>query len=581
MTKPDFTYEAHDEHDTTYPALGQPGHFWRTPYGLALVQRPDGLADLHLSLVRATLPQPRTYGTLELSVQAEYASVAAVAQVAGSPTPITWRPLLPASGYLRLSLGETVLIQPLAWNGLSQTRVRLSLSAGEASVMRQALEQGVLVAQATAVLVLEGYAARSAATVTFDPRALVAALGAARDETGLYAYPALQSLLARAWARLPLRWQSGQADPRLPTDAIQQAALLDRLVARYATLASPPTANPLPYLALPDAVPSGVVTWRLDDELLTWRPLVLQWRPLDVVQEQIAKQGLAPFFTQIDVPPLPSGVLEIAVVGNLPANRPNVLSIGAHLAAPPRPPMRPHPVQATATLTPPHDSSTVRLRLGPKEAPSYTVQPFVVVVTATDFLSLEGNAWTGQGATVELSVADYPVTFYGITGEPALLALARLTGELQWQAGEQQHRVPVTLDEQQPEVTIAVPQSAVAPTLHLQATALTDGQTLPVLPLPVADGYVTRWHLPGFGAHTIRFIARQAPAEPFTIEVQTEDAAEAITTSSRLLVRSDQPTAQWGYVVLNPFRAGFRYRRLPADDWSPFLSPLEQTEITL
>lgn len=578
MTTLDFTYETHGAHYTVYPALGQPGQRWLAPQGLVLARRADGLADLHLSLVRAMTPQPRTYGLLDLRVEADYALAEAQADLGTMATPLTLRPALPSSGHLRLALEELTLSQPLSWNSLSQSRLRLPLDAAAAAVVHQALVQGTLVAQATVVFTLAGYAARSAATVTFDPAQLLAAMCSARDATGFCAYPALQNWLAQRWAQLPLHWQPATSTVFEPDVENQQAALLDRLVARFATLVPPPTDEPLPYLDLPATVPSGAITWRLDDETVTWRPLVLQWQPLAVVREQIATHGLAPFFSQSETPPLPSGHVDIAIIGNLPANRVNVLSIGAHLTAPPRPPLRPQAVQASASLTPPADSSTVRLRLGAREALSYTIQPLVVIATDNDFLSLAGSARTAHGTTVELSPADYPVTFYEISGEPALLTLARLTGALHWQAEGRVYQAPISLDEQQPTINLAVPEGATQPTLHLTATAHGDGQTLPVLAPPVTDGYVTRWHLPSFGAHTIRFTAAVAPAAPIRLEVQSADAT-APPADAPLILRPDQPTATWGYVALNPFCAGFRYRLLPDGDWTPLLSPLEQTEI--
>lgn len=578
MTTLDFTYETHGEHYTVYPALGQPDQRWLAPQGLVLARRADGLADLHLSLVRAMTPQPRTYGLLDLRVEADYALAEAQADLGATAPLSTLRPAVPSGGHLRLALEELVISQPLTWNGLSQSRLRLPLDATAAAVVHQALVQGTLVAQATVVFALAGYAARSAATVTFDPAQLLAALHTARDATGFYAYPALQNWLAQAWAQLPLHWQPATSTGFVPDVERQRAALLDRLVARFATLVPPPTDEALPYLDLPATVPSGAITWRLDDETVTWRPLVLQWQPLVVVREQIATHGLAPFFSQSETPPLPSGHVDIAIIGNLPANRVNVLSIGAHLTAPPRPPLRPQAVQGSASLTPPADSSTVRLRLGVREALSYTIQPLVVIATDADFLSLAGSPRPGTSTTVELSPADYPVTFYEISGEPALLTLARLTGALHWQAEGHAYQTPVSLDEQQPTINLAVPQGATRPMLQLTATAYSDGQTLPVLPPPVSDGYITRWHLPGFGAQTIRFTAAVAPPAPILLEVQPADAA-APPAGTRLILRADQPTVTWGYVVLNPFCAGFRYRLLPDGAWSPRHSPLEQTEI--
>jgi hypothetical protein len=206
------------------------------------------------------------------------------------------------------------------------------------------------------------------------------------------------------------------------------------------------------------------------------------------------------------------------------------------------------------------------------------VRPFIVLATAGNFLSIEGTPRTSRDATVELSAMDYPVSFYPLTAEANLLALARLTGELRWQASAGQHHIQVTVDGDHPSLTVAIPPDAVAPMLYLTAEALADGRTLALPPLALGETYLTLWHLPGFGAHTIRFTKAEGSAMgDRTIEVQAEDAEE----TALLTLRSDHPAQEWGYVVLNPFHPGFRYRLLADGVWSPLLSPLDHTEVTL
>ena len=577
MTLPDFGLATYLDDYTAYPAYAKPGQYWISPRRVALAPRADGLPDLHLTLVRARFPQIRTYGLLDLAIQAEYALTDAYAELSRQVTPLTVRPALPTTGYLRLDFGTNVLGQPLSWNNQSQSRMRLRLDADEASVLRQALEDGTLIAEAVAVLAISGMAVRAPATIAFDPQSLLQALVAARDESGHLPYTALEDFLIRHWTALPLRLQPTGAGPLPPLGEALGTALLDRLVAHYAVLAAPAAGTTLPCIELPEQVSAGTMLWRLDDELVAWRPLALHWRPLEVVREQIEQVGMTPFLTFTSPPALPVGAVEIDVVGNLPIDRSNVLSIGAHLTAPPRPPQRPQSAQATATLLPPQDTATATLRLGLKEPLAYEVRPFIVLGTTDNFIALEGTPRSAVDQTLELSVADYPVCFWSLTAEPGLRALASVTGELQWQDGTARYHVPVTLDNQHASIALAVPKTAVAPALYLTANALTDSATLAFPPLGLDDTYLTLWHLPGFGAHTIRFVAAQFAGGDVQLEAQPED----VPITTRLTLRSDHPAESWGYVALNPFHPGFRYRLLPHMDRSPILSPLEHQEVIL
>lgn len=572
----DFDHEIRQEPYSAYGALDQPGYRWIVPQRLALATRNNGLADLQLTITRALLPRPRTYGVLDLRLVAD-GDPAAILALSNTATPVTVRPALPTGGHLRLSFGETRFTQPLAWNGLKQTRLHLQLSADEISVVRRALTDGVLLPQATAALAIAGYATRAAAIATFDPSALLGCLQAAYDHEGNIDYAQLQHFIATRWHELPVQWQVAPHEPPIDALAQQQSAFLDRLIARFATLVSPPTDEPLAYLTLPTTTQAGSVQWRLDDQLITWRPIVLQWHPLTVVREQIAHHGVEPFLQEVDVPPLPTDTVEVTVVGNLPTERSNVLSVGAYLTVPPQLPWRPHSVQATAVLAPPEDSTTVRLRLGMRMALAYQCQPFIVLTTATDFRTLLADEQRSSATTVELSVADFPVTFYSLTAEPALLALAHLQGVLVWEEETGKQQVPFELSEQMPVATIAVPNAAAVPIVEATAHALTTEIALPLAPLPATDGYLTLWQLPTFGAHTIRFTVTTAPPVPLAVAVETADG----TAEVQLFLRADRPTIEWHYVALDPFHAGFRYRLSPDGQWSSMLSPLEHKEIRL
>ncbi|MEF2277374.1 hypothetical protein V3W47_03625 [Deinococcus sp. YIM 134068] len=568
---PDFEFETQLEGCQLYPTFGGAGPGWVTPRGVAFASDGDGLPDFRLALVRGGGPFTRTSARLELRLEATYDLAGA-----GVP-PAQLTPLLPSSGHLRLSLplsgsgqAETLAV-PLTWSTLGRARVTWRLGAEAGAVLRGALEGGTLALGANVVLALRGVAARGGGHVTFDPQALVRTLAGVRDDRGRTTYEALQTFLRAPWDGQPWRWQpSGRGDET------PWAALLDRCLARFGRLAPPEDGDLSPAVTF-DEPPPGEMTWPLDDVLETWRPVPLEWRPLEAMRGWAERAGTERFVTLISAPPLPRGEVPLEAVGNLPAHRVNVLEVGAHVAVPARPPFRPQPVHVTLTLTP-QDTANATLRLSPGEVPAYEVRPYVLLTSVTAGSPrtrvLTGPSRPGSGEVLELGVADLPAHFIPVAAEAALLERAVLMGAVAWTEADGEHHVPIRLERGRAEVSVAVPLG-VEPTLCLRAEALSRGASLD-LPTSDIERPVTLWHLPGFGAHRVRFVA---PTGTSALSVEVETEAGGLPTTLHL--RRDRPEAEWSYVVDDPFRPGYRFRPLPDGAWSPYLSPLAVREVTL
>ncbi len=575
--RPDFQFETQGEGCLVYPTHGGAGPHWVTPRGVVFAPGEDGLPDFRLALLRAPGPFARTSTRLDLRLEAAYDLAGAGEQLVVPPSFLA--PLLPMSGHLRLSLplsgaglNETLSV-PLAWNGLGRARVTWRLSAEAGAVLRGALLGGTLALAANVVLALRGVAARGTGAVTFDPRALVRALSGVRDERGRTTYEALQTFVREPWAGQPWRWHSqGAGDPA------PWAALLDRCLARFARLAPPEDGDLSPALTF-DEPPPGEMTWPLDDVVETWRPVALEWRPLDGLRAGGADPSR--FVTLATAPPVPHGFVPLEAVGNLPGGRVNVPQVGVHVTAAPRPPARPQPVQATLVLEPPRDTATTTLRLLPGEPLTYTARPYLLLSSLVGSRPttrvLTGSPLTGTGETLELGAAELPAKFCPLAAEPALLERAVLTGTVTWTEGAGEHHVPVRLDRARPEVCVAVPTGA-EPALRLRAESVTGGAALDLPELDVGERLLTLWHLPGFGAQTVRFIwVPTGDAPGLDVEVESEAGGP----HTRLHLRRDRPGAEWSYVVDDPFRPRYRFRVLPDGAWSPLLSPLDTREVTL
>lgn len=574
---PDFQFETPLEGCLVYPTHGGAGPQWVTPRGVALAPGEDGLPDFRLALVRAPGLTPRTSARLDLRLEAAY-DLAGAGERLGVPAALL-APLLPTSGHLRLTLPlsgaglDETLSVPLAWNGLGRARVTWRLSAEAGAVLRGALAGGTLALGANVVLALRGVAARGTGEVTFDPQALVRALSGVRDERGRTTDEALRAFFREPWDGRPWRWRSRGAE-----DAQPWAALLDRCLARFARLAPPEGGDLSPALTFGEP-PPGEMTWALGDVVETWRPVALEWRPLDGLRAGEADPER--FITLVSAPPLPRGSVGLEAVGNLPGERVNVPQVGAHVTVAARPPARPQPAQATLVLEPPRDTATTTLRLSPGESLTYETRPYLllssVVGAGPRTRVLTGPPLAGTGGTLELGVADLPAHFYPLAAEPALLERAVLTGAVAWTEGAEEHRVPVRLERSRPEVCVAVPTGA-EPSLRLRAESLTGGGTLELPALDVSERSITLWHLPGFGAQTVRFVWRPTGTAP-GLDLEVEPEAGGPPT--RLHLRRDRPGAEWSYVVDDPFRPRYRFRVLPDGAWAAYVSPLDTREVTL
>jgi acyl dehydratase len=71
------------------------------------------------------------------------------------------------------------------------------------------------------------------------------------------------------------------------------------------------------------------------------------------------------------VPPIPTGVLPVSIMANLPAHRIGLLAAGVEFHAPARPPHRVRAVTEAVELKPPGDAATLRLKLSPAEPAAY------------------------------------------------------------------------------------------------------------------------------------------------------------------------------------------------------------------
>lgn len=579
------------------------GSFTVLPDQLNVATRPDGTPDLLVTLVRGAVPSlpPDPHGVIDIRLTPDYRLDEALALARQHRPGATVRPFTVSAGFLRLQpatsgvpVPESLTVPvPLTFDGLDRIRFTATVPMDAAVFVQGLLTGGTLGLRAHAELEYPGVAPRLPATVSFNPHALLSAIGGGDpgivgggDRVGGAAEPVggggpvarddLLTLLTTRLAELPVHVDG---DPGVDPGLLA-ATLVDWVRARYALPAPAPVAGSRTYLSLPAEVPSGHVTWDLRQPLPTARSLVLDLDPVTSARAFVLAHGVDALVTRRVVPVLQTGQLSVAVTANLPAVRLGVLELGVELVAPPRPPVRPQQVSAHTQLDPPADTAPMRLRLSPAEPPEFISVAYAVMPDGGNE-PLRGPAVPRHGDTVRLSVTDFPLTFLPVRADPAVLALSSV--HVRFQPGDP--TLPAQeadLDGAQTAVAFTQPVTAVGGVLTIEFRPRDGSPAVQLGPLDAAPQILTLASLPGYGPQQVTVTGVFfRPDDLVAIDLLTEGRPEDPAWISTILLTADRPTRIWRYAAESPFHAGYRWRRYrstpPPDPWSdvyPASAPL-------
>jgi hypothetical protein len=578
--QPDFQHPFALEDAHAYASDPQPGPQWITPNGLQLAFDRAEVPQFQLTLSRTSGPQSHAEGVLALQVELRHDLEAASHVLSVKPT---WlRPIQAWQGSLRLTLPKTLntdldLVMPLDSGGSSRLHAKLALDVTTASIVAASVEDRTVLLQAVAAISYLGLAARVPVQVDFEPQTLVRVLRTVRDEHGRTSLGALQRWMGEPWEGKPWRWTL-ESQGMAPPWPIMREALLDRLLLRFGHLEAPLNDDESACFSFAEA-PSGNMNWRLDDRLEVFKSLLLRWHPLEVLRPAIERFGVGRFVRRISPPPAPLGERSIGLSINLPEHLLNVLEAGSHLRFEPQPPRRTQVIHKSLRLEPPASSAQGTVRLAFGEDIRYTAQPYLLWTSrlngAEQVTEGRGLERSCEGGQLDLSVSDFPVEFRRLSAEAALLAVAKIEGHAVWGIAPQTHRVAVHLDRNQPEVCLALPTGK---KLNWQLRAVSpDGLQDLGIDVFESETSLSLWHVPGVGAHTVRFTCDtfEDQIAGIGVEIQTQTGSPNET----IHLRRGRNEVDWGCVVDDPFNGKFRYRVLPDGAWSAYASPLETKEV--
>jgi hypothetical protein len=561
-----------------YPYEGV-GPFLVVPSGLTVGDRGDGQPDFGLTLVRGQSPllPPKPYGMLDFALQPEVPIAAALMAVRQPAPQALVQPVTFSSGWLRLYpavkgaalAAELTVPIGLAWNGLTTGRYHLRLTDTTAVMLKGALISQVLQIMARAELEIVGIAPRLPLTVQFDPAVLLAQLVSLGNGQRQVADAAIVEYFRQDPALLPLTLSGA-----MPAREDFALTMADWVRAHYGQFGPAATATSPAMITLATATP-GLQTWDLAQPQVTARTVVLTLDPLESARQLVQAQGLNAVLHETIVPPLPTGTLAVTVQANLPAPLLGVLALGVTLTAPPVLPHRPQAKIASAELTAALEAGPLRLQLSPLEPPQYTVATYVILADAQGAEQLWSAEMPGQGDRLLLQPNQFPVNFITVGADRALLQQATLQGQCCWQEGDTARSQPFTLTGTQPLMTLALPKTALHPTLEFTARSIAGTQTRTIAPFPARNYQVGLHSFPEFGPQQVPITCEFVDHRPFyAIDLQPE----ASTDISLLMFTPAAPEQVWQWLVSSPFQSGYRYRPhrdpgLTVAEWSPDQSP--------
>lgn len=547
MTSLDFQQPFRAGDVVAYRRFEQPGWI-ALPRTMEIGRRADGSPDFQIDLVRARDASLAGYGAID------FRAVPAVAlgdvQRAVDTTDVRVGEF--GSGWLRLLIREpgrqtaTRVVPPIAIasNGLGAFRLAATLTADAASLLKNALLQGLVLAEAWAEMRVDGIAPRVAGTVDVDGDRLRRALPPMTSANAIRRSDVVAALVKPGVV-------SGLPAASDPVDATE--AIADRLRVLAGTFVPSPDTDVTEWWQLTLGAGETRLRWDLREAVAATRIQTLRFDPFALVRQALERGGLDRLIATREVIDLRTGDVPVLVTANLPDTRTPILSCGVDLDAPARLPDRPAAIRETVELVAPLDRQEVVLRFSANEAAEYGIQTFAIVQTAGGLREWRSTRDVRAGRDLRLTTDDFDMRFIPVTASPQLVEAGVVSVSAAW-GGDSQ---VVLLGDRRTD-TLVVPRSATV--VRCTCLLTRDGRTV-TADVPLRDGAlsVDLGLFREFGPHTVSIEVAFAPGSSLVaLEVKPEAADDRAA-----LVLSFTPVSsvrQFTWLAASPFAPGFRFR---------------------
>ncbi len=581
---PDWQGALETEEFTFLPAYGDDELHYGIPKSLALVDRVDKSPDFALEFVsnlNAPSPADSLFATINMCLarggdaRAAYCTLATDKPTA-TALPATFTPT--AFWYLEAT-NEPQAVQQFAWEDVDRARVFQHMSRELGVRVWNALPRSsTLAARAAIECGIAAFLPRVPTKVTFEPRALLAALRGLNPRTteGSVSLDAVIAYFKDSLASTPLKL-AGPVEPSRRRDLA--LALAGRVVHHLAVPERTPRISDGPHIALRnvDGLPDPTV-WDLSTPLLTTLPRMLQFDPFTRILSA-GGRGAVTFFTR--VPPLPKDLLtqRVVVNANLPPNISNVeaidltLRVGADLS--PNKKQQPY----TITLHPANNEAPRAVELKYRKANPKRYSARLRLVSEA---GLRTSDWFD-------CTDDY--LYIGTERLPAHSATVRASADLVQQAAldvalthaDEAGNLRSQLGPANPAVTFLMADIPDAARIRVTARDVSDANRMLVLEdLPCRSVGIDLLAFQDYGPHTIDVRVEfhsDASTADFEFDPEVGNTEPIVI---RFTPQVNKTTVS--YFATNMFRSRYRWRRATDDqdtpaEWSDYLSSKEPLTI--
>lgn len=547
-----------------YKALDTSGLFIYVPDVLKLARRGSEV-DFSLELVRGISPflPPLPYGILDISFLPSRFSPEALAALRDIEPNAVVTPALFTRGYLRLQAlagnapddFETPV--PLASNGLETVRLVRRLSSDGAILIKSYLEGGSLAFQVVAEMEISAVSPLLPGKVRFQAREVLTALESLADTQ----HRVTRDAVTRFWSQDPSDLPIQLEGVELKETQFAQV-LADFTLADFAQFV-PAGAEVKPTFELQTSEATHEVIWDLSKPKVVPKIAVLTLNSFEEARRVAESQGIGAVFHETTVPPLDVGFETILVSANLPPAVQGVQLLGVQLVAPARPPDRVHPLTAAKDFDQPSEIYRINWRFAPHEPVAFEYKTFVVSTASSRPFFSEPTRHVGT--YLNLSVADFPLTFVPLSASETLLKEGTVQGVCRYKEAASGAGLETTFEisAAQPTLTLALPREAAGEaSLELTVVSLDGGTRLSLDSLPARALKLDLPFLAEYGPHKVEVeVIFDEPLSLVALDLLPQDKLETPEHLSTLALTPERPISSWTYFAPSPFRSCYRYRR--------------------
>ncbi len=509
--------------------------------------------------------QTRTYGVLDMMLQADYRSDDAILQVRSLSPRAYLVPLGAAMSIIRLyqiggDTSEALNLHLRDCNLAQNAHIVQRLSATSVSWFRRNLNEGILPLAISAALVTTGVAARFPATATIAVGKLINSFRENSAETNRLGAEKFHCLIAQMIEAREIRLETaGSSAAEL--DSTFSAALIDKLVGSLFDI-SVDNENRAFYALLEGVIADEQVqTIDLSVPSKTKRFNRIEFNPFATVAGHIAENGPGNIMKEIRSDSVDTGQRRLEVYANLPENRKGIVGIGVNIEIPSHVPFRFQRLVETIEFNEPEDKGVFEYRVAPGEKEIIYYTPYVMVKKDRHVDLLKSPIGQLEKKWLDLSLDKFPVGFKRIAATTNLLGLASIEGEYIYRNNAEDKVIPFRLSQESPLVSLAQPLGAEPKQVVITVREL-EGDNAIVRQLSGTLEEVSLFVLPEYGPHKIRVTCELPDNLDFAeIEFKFNDGTD-VTSDYRMINftrRHNQKELTW--FARSPFYPGFYYRQ--------------------